>query len=292
MTRRLLLLPLVFALLFAACGSDSEPEATATASDQPTAIVSLSPVATEMLFAIGAGDQVVAVDSLSNYPAEAPLTDLSGFQPNVEAVAGYEPDLVIMTPHDAEAIAGVEAIGAEVLTQDAAADLDGVYAQITELGEATGHESEAAELVAEMQTDIDAILADVPDREVAITYYHELDDTFFSVTSSTFIGEMYTLAGLENVADPAEAESGPYPQLSEEFLLAADPDVIFLADTLCCAQDATTVAARPGWDNLTAVATGQIVELDDDIASRWGPRVVDFLEVIVVSTAALDPATT
>lgn len=308
MKYRLILVLAALALVVAACGSDgSESDPTAAGSEeapseqtpaeestaeQPSAIVSLSPVATEMLFAIGAGDQVVAVDSLSNYPAEAPVTDLSGFQPNVEAVASYEPDLVVMTPHDEEAIAGIEALGTTVLTQDAAEDLDGVYAQITELGTVTGNEEEAAALVAEMQEDIDALLAEVPDRDVALTYYHELDDTLFSVTSSTFVGAIYTLAGLENVADPAEAASGPYPQLSEEFLLDADPAVIFLADTLCCGQDTATVAARPGWDNLTAVQSGQIVELDDDVASRWGPRVVEFLEIIVIATADLEPATT
>ena len=303
MKRRLIVILAVLALVLAACGSDTtgEPDAAATtatatdaatetAGEQSLAIVSLSPVATEMLFAIGAADQVVAVDSLSTYPDGTPVTDLSGFQPNVEAVATYEPDLVIMTPHDEAAIAGIEALGATVITQDAAADLDGVYAQIAELGDVTGHEEEAAELIAQMQADIDAILATVPDRAVPLTYYHELDDTLFSVTSNTFVGAMYTLAGLENVADPAESASGPYPQLSEEFLLDADPDVIFLADTLCCGQDAATAMARPGWDNLTAVRNGQIVELDDDVASRWGPRVVEFLEYgIPYRLPSLDP---
>ncbi|RMH67259.1 MAG: ABC transporter substrate-binding protein, partial [Actinomyces sp.] len=120
-----------------------------------------------------------------------------------------------------------------------------------------------------------------------ITYYHELDDTLYTVTSGTFVGEIYALFGLENVADPADADGSAfgYPQLSAEYLVDADPDLIFLADTKCCGQSAATVAARPGWDTLTAVREGHVVELDDDIASRWGPRVVDFARAVA---AALD----
>jgi len=86
------------------------------------------------------------------------------------------------------------------------------------------------------------------------------------------------------LADP-DGELGGFPQLSAEFLVSADPDFIFLADTLCCGQDATTVAARPGFADLTAVRDGRVVELSDDIASRWGPRVVEFLATIVEATA-------
>lgn len=289
---------ILIALIAAACGSDSNSTPAESgvpsgdAGTTPEAIVSLSPTATEMLFAIGAGEQVVAVDSLSNFPAEAPVTDLSGYQLNVESLSGYEPDLVVMTPTDEETTAAMDAIGATLLIQDAPADLDGVYSQIEELGQATGNRDGAAALVAQMQSDIEAILAAVPTRDVAPTYYHELDDTFFTATSDTFIGHMYALAGLENIADAAGAESGPYPELSAEYLLDADPDLIFLADTICCGQDAATVELRPGWNNLSAVQAGRIVELNDDIASRWGPRIVELLEIIVEWSAALEPAGT
>jgi iron complex transport system substrate-binding protein len=293
MKRKTILLLAALAIFAAACGSDDSADSASEPADgAPTAIVSLSPTATEMLFAIGADDQVVAVDSLSNFPADAPVTDLSAYPPNVEAIAVYEPDLVVLTPNDDAVISGLEALGAEVIVQDAAADLDEVYAQIAELGAATGHTAEADALSAGMEDDIAAILATVPEREIAPTYYHELDDTLFSVTSSTFIGQLYTLAGLENIADPAETESGPYPQLSEEFLLDADPDAIFLADTICCGQSAATVSVRPGWDNLSAVQAGAITELNDDVASRWGPRVVDLLDIIVAATSDMIPAAT
>lgn len=258
-----------------------------TEGDLPERIVSLSPTATEMLFAIGAGEQVVAVDDQSNFPEDVPVTDLSGFEPNLEAIITYEPDLVVASGLPDDIVDGLEAVDAVVLQYDAAAVLDDTYDQIAELGIATGHEDEAADLVAQMRADIDELVATVPDREEAPTYYHELSDTLFTATSATFIGEIYTLAGLENIADAADpdGEFGGYPQLSAEVLVAADPDFIFLADTLCCGQDAATVAARPGFADLTALRDGRVIELSDDIASRWGPRVVELLATIVETTA-------
>ncbi|MGI9622750.1 MAG: ABC transporter substrate-binding protein [Acidimicrobiales bacterium] len=278
---------------------ESEPEGTfpvtvahgtgeITFEQAPQRIVSLSPTATEMLFAIGAGDQVIAVDDQSNYPPEAPMTDLSGFTPNVEAIIGFEPDLVVSSglPEDIEA--GLAAAQIPSMSLFFAASLDDTYSQIEVLGVATGRVAEAAELVATMMTDIEAIVADAPTFEVAPTYYHELDSTYFSATSSTFIGQIYGLIGLENIADEADEEGFGFPQLSAEYILEKNPDLIYLADTKCCGESVETVAARPGWDQLTAVQMGQVVELDDDIASRWGPRVVEFLEVVADATFALE----
>lgn len=283
-------------VLLAACGDDevdtsatTETTAEDVAADVPERIVSLSATSTEMLFAIGAGDQVVAVDSFSTFPADAPVTDLSAYEPNVEAISSYEPDVVVVDGTDPELIAGLETVGIEVFEAPAAVTLEDTYDQLEQLGELTGHGDEAAELVEEMQADIEALLVDLPERDEPLTYFHELDDTLYTVTSSTFIGELYALAGLENVADPADAEgqSGGYPQLSAEFLVAADPDLIFLADTKCCEQTAETFATRPGFEGLSAVSSGQVIELDDDIASRWGPRVVDLLGEIVEAVRAV-----
>ncbi|HUG74374.1 MAG TPA: ABC transporter substrate-binding protein [Acidimicrobiia bacterium] len=264
--------------------------AAVTIESRPERMVSLSATATEMLFAIGAGEQVVAVDSFSYYPPEAPVTDLSGFEPNVEAIVGFEPDLVVLSFDPGDVVAGLEAAGVPTLVLGAAVTLDDTYTQIEQLGAATGRIGDAAALVGQMQTDIDDLAASVPARDEPLTYYHELDDTLFSVTSETFIGEIYALAGLENIADAAdpEGEAGGYPQLSAEFLVSADPDLIFLADTKCCGQNAETLAQRPGSDQLTAVAQGRVIELDDDIASRWGPRIVEFFRKIVEATAAIE----
>lgn len=276
---------------------DTTPEASfpvtvgdVTIEARPERIVSLSPAATEILFAIGAGDQVVAVDDQSNFPGDAPVTDLSGYQPNVEAIATYEPDLVVFANDLNDLAAGLAATGIPGLLQPAAMTLDDTYAQIEQLGRATGRTREAADLVADMRTEIEVLSASLPSFEERPTYYHELDDTYYTVTSTTFIGQIYALLGLENIADPADTEGTGYPQLSAEAIIAADPDLIFLADTKCCGQNASTVAKRPGWDKITAVRTGNVIELDDDVASRWGPRVVDLLRAAAAAVEGLDLA--
>jgi iron complex transport system substrate-binding protein len=300
------------ALITAACGSDdasngaadttsastpaSAPVETSVASSTPPTdavelrVVSLSPTHTEIMFAIGAGDQLVAVDEFSDYPAEAQQlpNDLSAFDNNVEAIAAYEPDLVLIGGDFNGLGAQLDELGIAWWDGPAALTLDDTYRQITELGTATGHSTEADALVAQMQSDIDAIVADTPTPPEPLSFFHEIDDTLFSVDSTTFIGELYSLLGLRNIADTAEGDSGGYPQLSAEFIVSADPDLIFLADTKCCGQSLDTVAARPGWADLTAVQTGSVIGLDDDIASRWGPRVVDFVQSVsdAVSNAA------
>ncbi len=283
--RALALLAALLLTAATACGSDDAAEPDAPV--QPSRILSISPTATETLWAIGAGDQVIAVDSLSTYPEGTPVTDIEAWNPNIEVIAGYEPDLVVMQT-SAEVQAAFEAIGIEVLAQPAAASIDDVYAQIAEIGGAVGRPDEAVELAGQMRSAIDGLIAGAADGS-EFSFYHELDNTLYSVTSGTFIGEVYSLFGLRNVADPADPDGASfgYPQLSDEFLLDADPDLIFLADTLCCAQDASTVAARPGWDQLAAVRNGNVIELDDDVASRWGPRIVDFVDAIAAALAEL-----
>jgi iron complex transport system substrate-binding protein len=287
--RKVILLVLA-ALALAACGDTQPstaisgiPSTTESVPDGPGRIVAISTVATEMLFAIGAGDQVVAVDSLSTFPADAPVTDLSGFEPNLEAILGFQPDLVVLSYDPGDVVAGLEAAGVESLLQEASMTIVDTYAQILALGEITSRVAEATALVGTMQAEMADLAASVTQRDEPLSYYHELDDTLYTVTSATFIGEVYALAGLVNAADPADADgsSWGYPQVSAEYLLDADPDIIFLADTKCCGQTAATIAERPGWETLTAVSTDRIVELDDDVASRWGPRIVDFLRAIV-----------
>lgn len=276
---RLLWAVLALTLVASACtGSDSDTEPAEVHEYQR--IVSISPTGTEFLFAIGAGDRVVAVDQFSYYPPEAPVTDLDGWNPNIEAIASYEPDLVVLQTNG-DVIAGLEALGIAVLAHDAPFAFDEVYGQIAQFGEVTGHADEAAQLISDMQSRITELIEAAPDAE-GLSYFHELDNTLYTVTSGTFIGQVYGLFGLTNIADPADSDGSAYgyPQLSDEFIVDADPDVIFLADTLCCAQDAETVASRPGWDHLSAVQNDRVVELDDDIVSRWGPRLVDFIAAI------------
>lgn len=247
---------------------------------KPVSIISLSPTATEMLFAIGAGPQVVAVDDMSNFPAEAPKTDLSGFKPNVEAIVAKKPDLVVLADDMDKIVESLRAVNVPVLVEPAAQKIDDSYAQITQIGQATGHVQEATDLVTSMKSDIDAALAKIAKSDAELTYYHELDPTFYSVTSSTFIGQMYALAGLTNIADEANGAETGYPQLSAEYIVKANPTFIFLADVKCCSVNLSELSTRPGFDALDAVKSGNVVELDDDIASRWGPRTPELLTTI------------
>ena len=291
-TRRAIGLALGLTLLLTgtACGDDDAGQAastTTTAIDAPKRIVSLSSTGTEMLFAIGAGKQVVAVDDQSNYPPAAPKTDLSGFTPNIEAIATYKPDLVVITDSAEEIKAGVEAIGAEVFVQPAATTLEDAYKQLRDLGKVTGHATQADAVAKKMEADLNELKGSLPTNAKGLTYYHELDNTYFSATSKTFIGSVYSLLGLKNIADAADKQGTGYPQLSAEYVLQSDPDLVFLADTKCCQQSAETVAQRPGWANLKAVKNGGVVELDDDIASRWGPRIVEYVRIVAKKITAL-----
>jgi len=268
----------------AACSDDVSPaqeSSQASIAALPQAIISLSPSHTEILFAIGAGDQIIAVDDQSNFPEEAldKPRDLSGYEPNVEAIAALKPDLVVIADDSKDLSGQLGALGIDVWVGDAPTTFDEMYAQIDDLGAATGHSEEATALIEQMQIDIDIAVQAVPALDNPLSYYHELDNTLYSVTSETFIGEVYNSFGLVNIADDVE-EGNDYPQLSAEYLVSADPDVIFLADTKCCGESVASVSARAGWDVISAVKNGNVVEIDDDIASRWGPRVVEFVQVV------------
>lgn len=257
-----------------------------TLEKRPERIISLSPTATEMLFAIGAGKQVAAVDDNSNFPADAPKKALSGFAPNPEAIAGYQPDLVIMAAKESDkAVATLKTLRIPVFLAPAATTLIEAYNQIGDLGTLTGHRTEAADLTRRMDAEITKLVKDLPPRSKKLTYYYELDQSLFTVTSKTFIGALFTMVGLENVADPADTTGGGYPQLNQETLIDSNPDMIFLADVKCCQQSAATVKTRAGWAGIAAVKNNQVVELDDDIASRWGPRVVDLVRAITTAVA-------
>jgi iron complex transport system substrate-binding protein len=285
------------ALLLGGCADDTsgttEPAVSSAAypvtaggitlAQRPERIVSLSPTGTEVLFAIGAGAQVVAVDDQSTYPEQAPRTDLSGFKPNAEAIAAKSPDLVVVSDDLDKIVDSLTKLKIPVLFAPAAKVLDDSYEQISQLGALTGHAAEATELRDRMRGEIDKIVKGVPARSTPLSYYYELDPTLYSLTSNTFVGSLLKLLGLTSIADAGAKQD--YPQLSPEALVKADPDLIFLADGKCCQQNAATVKARTGWSGITAVRSGQIVAIDDDIASRWGPRVVDLLRSVADAVA-------
>jgi iron complex transport system substrate-binding protein len=303
-------------LAVAACGSDSDstseapdadPAADPTTSladdasapadtasteveqplELPERVVSLSPTHTEMMFAIGAGDLLVAVDEYSNFPAEALElpNELSGFEPNVEEIAAFEPDLVLMGGDFTGLGDQLAELGIASWDGPAATTIEDTYAQIEQLGAATGHIGEAAELVSSMQVRLDEILAAIPTTDEALLVYHEVDSTFFSVDSTTFLGEVYATLGLENIADRAEGDNFGYPQLNAEAIISSNPDLIFVPCGNFCTTTAAEVAERPGWDAIAAVQNGNVIEADEDIASRWGPRIVDYYEAVAAAIA-------
>jgi iron complex transport system substrate-binding protein len=236
-----------------------------------------------MLFAIGAGGQVSAVDDQSTYPAEAPRTELSGFTPSVEAIAAKKPDLVVIADDSAKLTDSLGQLGIPVLLQSPAKTLDDVYAQLDQLGKLTGKGNEAKGVGDQLRSTITELAGQAPKRSVRI--YHEVDTTLYSASSSSFIGQVYKLFGVDNIADTADNDGSGYPQLSNEYIVQANPQVIFLADGTYGKQDAATVAARAGWGNIDAVKAGRVVALDDDIASRWSPRVVLLVKAIADALA-------
>ena len=260
---------------------------TTKITKKPTKIISLSPSATEIFFAIGAKSQILAVDNLSNYPAGAPVSEISAFEPNVEAILAKKPDLVLLSIDSTKAPQirnALVKLGIPVLMEKAPATLQDVYAENTLLGKVTDRADGAAKLNASMAKSIKDVLAKAK-KSSKIRIFHELDDTYYSVTSNTFIGKVYRDFGAVNIADAASgADSSGYPQLSAEYLLKSDPQVIFLADAQY-GVTADSVSKRAGWSQISAIKNKKIVELPADVPSRWGPRLVDFYKLIGASLA-------
>jgi iron complex transport system substrate-binding protein len=171
-----------------------------------------------------------------------------------------------------------------VLIEPAAANLDDAYNQILQLGTATGHDAAAQSTVASMKSRIAASVKQAGSQHANLTYYWELDPTYYSAASSTFIGQVVGLFGLTDIADKADKASDyGYPQLSSEYIAQSAPDIVFLADSVCCGASAKSVAARPGWAAITAVKVDDVVALDDDVASRWGPRLPQLVAEIAAA---------
>jgi iron complex transport system substrate-binding protein len=257
----------------------STVSAQGTAVKYPHRIVSLSPTATEDLFAIGAGKQVIAVDNQSDYPKSAPKTSLSGFTPNVEAIVAYHPDLVVISYSPKDFAGALAKAHIRVLLQPFAVSFKDAYAQMVQLGKVTGHAKEATALVSRMKARIAKLVRSAPKK--ALSVYDELSPDYYSATGASIIGEIFRLFGLRNIADaaPGASTSGAV-QLSAEYIVSSSPDLIVLADTRCCGASRASVSGRPGWHTIKAVKKGAIAVVDDSIASRWGPRLVNFVNAV------------
>jgi iron complex transport system substrate-binding protein len=248
-----------------------------TLAAPPAKMASLDAAHTEVLYAIGAGSQVAAVDKYSNCPAAASsLPKIDSFNISLETITAEHPDLVVLGfTAGSDIVSGLQGAGIKVLTQPSPSDINGVYDDIELMGKVTGHAGEADALVTSMSNQVRAISAETAGKTPP-TVYHEVDNTYYSVGPGSFIDGLYKTLGAKNVA----ATSGEaYPQLSAEAIIAANPDVIILADE-DSGESATTVAARPGWSVIKAVTEHHVYTVNPDIVSRPGPRIVDALRAL------------
>lgn len=296
MLRKTLLLTLLFALLMTACSSASPASGDLTFTDglsrevkldgPAQRVVSLAPSITEILFAVGAGSQVVGRDDFSDFPAEAQSVASIGstFGPlNTEAILALEPDLVVAAEiNTPEQIKSLEDLGITVYYFANSTDFDGVYKDLETMGKLTGNEDEAAALSESLSARVDAVKEAVSGVTEKPTVFYEIDGTDpakpWTTGPGTFMDTMVTMAGGVNIGGVL---SDQYAQISVEEIVLQDPNFIVLGDTLY-GVTIESIAERAGWADLTAVKEGNIFPFDDNLASRPGPRLVDGLEALLV----------
>lgn len=286
---------LVAAALLATCGASSVtadaaaprafPVSVSTSAGKvviparPTRILSLSASATQMLYAIGAGSQVIGVDKYSTYPANAPRTSFTGYETSAEDYVPKHPDLVLLAYDTSHLVAQLQKLHIPALVLGPATTVASAQAEITEIGVATGHLAAARSENASLAATISKIVAPLGSAAKGATYYIEFDPTYYSATSKSFPGALLGRLGMVNIADPA-GKGSAFPQLSAEFIVKANPDYVFLADSVCCGQSATTFAKRPDFALLRAVKEHHVIAVNDSLASQWGPHAMEgFLQL-------------
>ena len=251
--------------------------ASVTIAAPPQRIVSHSPGVTEILFAIGAGGRVVAADEFSDYPAAtAQLQRVAYASPDPERELALDPDLVLMAANQLQQVEQFRGLGMTVLYVEEAATVAGVLDSVRLFGELTGNEQRAEALAEEMRARIEAVTAELADLERGPRVFFELDSTLFTVGSDTFVGDLLTLLKASNIAEGA---TSPFPQLTAEAVIEANPEVVLLADGEF-GESLETACARPGWSAIAACETGRVHAIDPDLTNRPGPRVVEGLEQI------------
>lgn len=311
MVRRILVLTLLSALLLGGCSPASTPtvrpravSTNAPATEVPTAapenitltdglgrtvslagpaqrVVSLAPSNTEILFAVGAGSQVVGRDQLSDYPEAAKaVTDIGSTYDALatETIVSLKPDLVLAAEvNTPEQVKSLEDIGLTVYYLKNPTTLDEMYGNMQVVAKLTGHESEAATAIDKLKARVAAVDAKIATVTERPAVFYELDSTDpakpYTAGKGTFLTLLLERAGGRNIA----GDLNGYPQLSLEQVVAADPDFIILGDS-AYGVTPESVASRPGWGNLSAVKNHNVFPFDDDLASRPGPRLVDGLE--------------
>ena len=246
--------------------------------NSPKRIISLSPSITEILFEIGSGNQVIAVDNLSNYPNEAPISDISAYDPNVEAISLLNPDLVILSYNIKNLKTALKKIGIETIYLPAPLNFEDILDQIDYLGLQTGNEDKAKKLISKMKNRMKT-LQKLRENETAIKIYHEIDPNYYSPSKFSFIGDIYQKLNYKNVANKADISNLGYPKLSPELIISENPDLIVLPGK--DNKYVEKVKLRPGWSYIEAVKKNNFLLTNNDIASRWGPRILNFASILV-----------
>ena len=242
----------------------------------PERIVSVAPTPTEILFAVGAGDQIVGVDDYSDYPvAAANLTKVGAYPLNLESIVALEPDLIVSG--DLVPRAQLDQLEAQGIPYVLFADrtLEDVFKTIQLAGVITGHVTEADDLVQSLSERVEAVTnktlaAGVSRPEVYVEYY-----PMWTYGPGSFGDDLIKLAGGRNIAENTSSE---YPEITSEFIIAEDPEIIVYTVGVMSTTTPESIAARAGWDNITAVEDGAIYPIDDNLISRYGPRIVDGFE--------------
>ncbi len=262
---------------------DDPSGVTLTFEAPPRRIVSYSPGATEILFAIGAGGLVVAADEFSDYPAEtADLPKVSYSSPDPEAALSFEPDLVVMADRQADQVPQFRSAGMTVFDSERPETLEEVYEQIELLGRITAREEAATSVVEDMRSRIADVEARIAEVDAGPRVFFELTPELYTVAPESFVGAVLIRLKAQNIAEGATSQ---FPQLSNEAVLAADPEAIFLTDAEF-GESVETLKARPGWDAITAVAGDRVYPIDGDLITRPGPRLAEAIEAMA---AALYP---
>jgi iron complex transport system substrate-binding protein len=270
--------------------STAEPSATApafpvtitddssrsvTIKAQPKRIVSLAPANTEILFALGLGAKVVGVTSNDDYPSEvASITKVGGFAgPNIEAVAGAKPDLILATSGvQADVVKRLEEFGATVVVLNPKT-LSEVYAGIERVGKVTGATAEATELVTDMKADVESVRRQVSGLATATAMIEIGQNPLYVAGKGTLMDELITLAGGTNVVTQPK-----YVSYSAEQVIKADPAVYFATEG--SGESPAAIQKRPGYSALSAVKNKRVVIVEDSLVSRHGPRIVEGLKAI------------
>ena len=250
---------------------------------RPVRILCLSASSTQMIYALGAGPQVVGVDQYSTWPADAPRTKFTGAETSAEDYLPLRPDLVVLAYPSGTIVQQLRKLDIPVLVLPAATTFADVDSQLAELAAATGHLTAVGAVEASIDQDIAAAVHKAGSAARGDSYYIEIDPTYYTATSKTFIGAEFSLFGMRDIADPAGRLSA-YPQISAEYILKTNPDYVFLADTVCCQQTPAGFAHRPGFSVLAAVRLHHVIGVNDSVASEWGPHTIETLVALLGDT--------